>query len=121
MRNRVPLAVGLDVFVVVVFVAIGRRNHDENPGIAGLLETTAPFMIGLVLAWAAARLWREPISVPTGVVVWVVTVALGMLARRFLFDEGTALSFVIVATIFLGTFLNAWRTALRMFDSRRLA
>lgn len=121
MRNRVPLAVGFDVFVVVVFVAIGRRNHDENPGIVGLVETAAPFLIGLVLAWAAARLWREPISLPTGIVVWLVTVVAGMVLRRFLFDEGTAPSFVIVATLFLGAFLNGWRVAARYTMARRSA
>ena len=113
MQNRVPIAAGLDVFVVVVFVAIGRRNHDENPGIGGLLGTAAPFLIALVLAWAAARAWREPWSWPTGVIVWVGTIAAGMLLRHFVFDDGTALSFVIVATVFLGTFLNGWRAIAR--------
>lgn len=112
-RSRIPLAVGFDVFVAVAFVAIGRRNHDENPGIGGLLETAAPFLIGLVLAWAAARLWKDPLSIPTGLVVWVVTVAVGMVCRRLLFDEGTALSFVIVASVFLGAFLNGWRAVAR--------
>lgn len=121
MKNRVPVAVGLDVFVVVAFVAIGRRNHEESAGVAGLLETAAPFLIGLVLAWAAARVWREPDALATGIIVWVVTVALGMLARKFLFDEGTATSFIVVATIFLGVFVNGWRAVGRSLVSRRTA
>jgi MFS-type transporter involved in bile tolerance (Atg22 family) len=119
MKNRVPLAVGLDVFVVVAFVAIGRRNHDEHPGLVGLVQTTAPFLIGLALGWAAVRAWRDPDSLTAGVAVWVVTVAAGMLARRFLFGEGTAASFVVVATIFLGAFLNGWRAIARTVASRR--
>jgi hypothetical protein len=119
MQNRLPIAAGLDVFVVVAFVAIGRRNHDENPGIAGLVDTAAPFMIGLALAWLVARAWREPWSWQTGLIVWIGTVAAGMVLRRFVFDEGTALSFVIVTTVFLGTFLNGWRAVARMLSARR--
>jgi hypothetical protein len=119
MHNRLPIAAGLDVFVVVAFVAIGRRNHDENPGIAGLVDTAAPFVLGLALAWAVARAWREPWSWQTGLIVWVGTVAAGMVLRKFVFDEGTALSFVIVASIFLGTFLNGWRAIARALVGRR--
>jgi hypothetical protein len=119
MHNRLPIAAGLDVFVVVAFVAIGRRNHDENPGIAGLVDTAAPFILGLALAWAVARAWREPWSWQTGLIVWVGTVAAGMVLRKFVFDEGTALSFVIVASIFLGTFLNGWRAIARALVGRR--
>ena len=119
MQNRLPIAAGLDVFVVVAFVAIGRRNHDENPGIAGLVDTAAPFVLGLALAWVVARAWREPWSWQTGLIVWIGTVAAGMMLRKFVFDEGTALSFVIVTTIFLGTFLNGWRVVARMLSARR--
>ncbi len=113
MKQRVPVAVGLDVFVVVAFAAIGRRNHDESPGVTGLIETAGPFLIGLALAWAAARAWREPFDLTTGAIVWIGTVAIGMLARKFLFDDGTATSFVIVASVFLGVFLNGWRAVAR--------
>lgn len=113
MNQRLPIAVGVDVFVVTAFVAIGRRNHDENPGLAGLVDTAAPFVIGLLLAWLAARVWKDPFAATTGLIVWVGTVGIGMLCRRLLFDEGTALSFVVVASIFLGTFLNGWRAVAR--------
>jgi hypothetical protein len=119
MQNRLPIAAGLDVFVVVAFVAIGRRNHDENPGIAGLVDTATPFVLGLAIAWVVARAWREPWSWTTGLIVWIGTVAAGMILRRFVFDDGTALSFVIVASIFLGTFLNGWRAVARSIAGRR--
>jgi hypothetical protein len=107
-RNRVPVAAGLDTAIVVLFVAIGRRNHDEEPGIAGLVETAAPFLIGLVAAWVVSRAWRDPTSIRTGLVVWPVAVAGGMIIRR-LAGDGTAISFVIVTTVFLGAFLVGWR------------
>ena len=34
---------------------------------------------------------------------------LGMVLRRTAFDKGTAVSFIVVATVFLGLFLLGWR------------
>ena len=38
MDRRTPLAAGLDTFSVVLFVAIGRREHEQDSAIAGLIE-----------------------------------------------------------------------------------
>jgi Protein of unknown function (DUF3054) len=48
----------------------------------------------------------------------VTTVALGMVLRKFVFDDGTATAFVIVATVFTGAVLNGWRLAARSTISR---
>ena len=109
MHPRTPIAAALDAGVVVTFVAIGRRNHDESEAIAGVAQTDAPFMIALAVAWIAWRVWMQPTGVVTGVKVWLTTVALGMVLRNLVFGNGTATSFMIVATIFLGTFLVGWR------------
>jgi hypothetical protein len=45
----------------------------------------------------------------TGVTVWLATAAIGLLLRRVVWDRGTALSFVIVATVVLGVLLVGWR------------
>ncbi|WP_040491750.1 DUF3054 domain-containing protein [Ilumatobacter nonamiensis] len=116
--TRLAIAAGVDTAVVVAFVAIGRNNHDEDPGIAGLFSTAAPLLIGLAIGWLVARAWDQPFALRTGLVVWPVTVAAGMIVRRILGD-GTALSFVIVATIFLGVFLVGWRAARLAIVSRR--
>ena len=49
----------------------------------------------------------------TGCTIWVVTIALGMVLRRTLFDRGTAFSFVVVASVFTGLLLLGWRLAAR--------
>jgi Protein of unknown function (DUF3054) len=117
--DRLPLAVGLDVAMVTLFVAVGRRTHDEDPAISGLIETAAPFLIGLGVGWLVARAWRHPASVRTGLVIWAVTVVAGMVLRHTVFDEGTATSFVIVASAFLGATIVGWRLAVAGFDARR--
>ena len=111
--RRAVLFFAVDLTAIVVFIAIGRRNHDEDPSLTGFLGTLAPFVIALAVTWIVARAWREPISPKSGVTVWVGTVAVGMVLRRFVFDDGTATAFVIVASVFVGALVNGWRTFAR--------
>jgi len=92
---------------VLVFVAAGRRSHDED-GFWGAVEVAAPFLIGLALGWMCARGWRAPFAVRTGLIAWAVTLVSAMLLRRTVFDRGTAVAFVIVSAAFL-LLLPAWR------------
>lgn len=103
-----------DVLVVVVFVLIGRRNHDESIDVAGFVHTAAPFVLALIISWTGSRAWTNPLSLVTGVAVWIGTLIGGMALRHFVFDDGTAMAFVIVATIFLGTGFSAWRSVARL-------
>jgi hypothetical protein len=66
------------------------------------------------------RAWRRPTKVTTGVLIWPITVLVGMIVRNLVFDDGTATSFVIVATVFLGACLVGWRAALKAITARRL-
>lgn len=117
-ERRLALAAGLDTFVVVLFVAIGRRNHDESSAVAGLAKTAAPFLVGLAAGWTAARAWRRPARIVTGLVIWPVTLLVGMIVRSTVFDDGTATAFVIVATSFLGAGFVGWRAVVRALDRR---
>ena len=121
MDARTPLAAGLDTFVVVLFVAIGRREHEQDSAIAGLIETAAPFLIALALAWLVLRVWNRPTEWRTGVGVWAIVVVAGMLLRNLVFDDGTATAFVIVATLFLALFIVGWRLAFTAMDRRNTA
>jgi len=118
-RRLVAVAAACDVVAVLVFVALGRRSHDEGGNVvAGVLSVAAPFLIALAVGWAAARAWRAPMVWRTALVVWPVTVAVGMLLRRFVFDRGTATSFIVVATIATGVLLLGWRLVARRIIAR---
>ena len=119
MSRRAGVALALDVLAVLVFVAIGRRSHDEGSAISEFATTAAPFAIALGAGWLLAQAWRSPLKITTGAVIWVTTVVLGMLGRRFVFDRGTAVSFMIVATVFLGLCLVGWRAVVRVVLARR--
>ena len=119
MDRRVSLALGIDVFSVTLFVAVGRREHDRDSAIAGLIDTAAPFLVALAVAWLVLRVWRRPTDWRIGVGLWAITLVAGMVLRNIVFGDGTAASFVIVAASFLALFLIGWRLAFTLFERRR--
>jgi cell division protein FtsW (lipid II flippase) len=107
-----------DVLGILVFVMIGRNNHDEESGLGYTLQTAAPFLIAMVAGWAFSQAWKKPEAWRTGLITWGTTLVGGMLLRRLLFDKGTASAFVIVATVFLALAMFTWRYVLRSIHRR---
>jgi hypothetical protein len=111
MRRSSTLAALADVVGVLVFCAIGRRSHAEGLTAAGVAETAWPFLVGAAAGWLLIRGWRRPTAVvPTGVVVWVCTVAVGMLLRKAT-SAGVTVSFIVVASVATAVLLLGWRVA----------
>ncbi len=112
------LAVVLDACCVLVFVVIGRASHTQGEALAGIASTAWPFLAGLAVGWAASRAWRRPLALaPAGVVVWLCTVAVGMVLR-VVAGQGTAVAFIVVALAFLGLFLLGWRAVAALITRR---
>lgn len=112
--RALPVAIALDVLCVLVFCAAGRRSHAEGLTVAGLAETAWPFAAGATVGWLAARGWRRPTALtPTGVTIWIATVAVGMLLRK-LTGQGVAVSFIVVATLVTAVLLLGWRATARL-------
>jgi len=100
-----------DVLCVLVFCAVGRRSHDEGLNITGVVTTAGPFLTGTAIGWLAARAWQRPTAVvPTGVVIWLCTVVIGMVLRKAS-SAGVAASFVVVAASVTAVLLLGWRAA----------
>ena len=108
----------VDVVAVVVFVAIGRRNHNEGTALSGIIGVAAPFLIALGISWIGLRTWREPFNRASMVATWVITVVIGLLLRRLVFDRGIATAFIIVATITLGVLLSLGRLLSRKLSAK---
>ena len=108
----------VDVVAVVVFVAIGRRNHNEGTALSGVLSVAAPFLIALGISWIGFRTWREPFNRASLVATWVITVVIGLLLRRLVFDRGIATSFIIVTKITLGVLLGLGRLLSRKLSAK---
>ena len=111
-------AVATDVVCVLVFCAVGRRTHAEGLSFAGIAETAWPFLTGTALGWLLSRGWQRPAALaPTGLVVWVCTVVVAMLLRRAT-SAGTAVSFIVVASLTTAVLLLGWRAAVQLMSRR---
>lgn len=120
LRRRWPAWLALDVIGVLVFCAAGRRSHDEGLSVGGLATTAWPFLAGTVVGWLLSRGWRRPTALaPTGVIVWLCTVLVGMVLRKAS-SAGVAASFVVVAASVTAVLLLGWRAVAGLTRRRRV-
>ena len=85
----------------------------------GLLTTAWPFLVALAVGWIFSPGWHAPLApLRTGVPVWAVTVIGGMLLRA-VSGQGTAVPFVVVATLTLLLMLVGWRAIVALVRRRR--
>lgn len=108
----------LDVALVVVFAALGRRSHAEGLDVTGVLRTAAPFVVGTAAGWllASVALDAGPRTLAFGAVVVACAVVIAMVLRRVA-AQGTAPSFVVVATLVLAALLLGWRLLARLLPA----
>lgn len=112
---------GIDVVLILIFATIGRASHERGLSVLGILETAWPFLVAWGIGWGALRAWRAPdAALRTGVPLWLITVAGGMLLRAVT-GAGTALPFIIVATLTLLLLLVGSRLVATLIRSRRAA
>jgi len=109
----------IDVLALLIFVAVGRRNHDEAASISGVLGTAAPFLIALVASWPISRSWVKPFERRSIILTWLLTVIVGLALRRVVFDDGIATPFIIVATITLGVLIALGRVLVKRLSRSR--
>ncbi|KQY64490.1 MULTISPECIES: DUF3054 domain-containing protein [unclassified Nocardioides] len=106
MSRRALTVLALDLVLVIVFAAIGRAEHDKGNVVVGVLDTAWPFLAGVLVGWLLVRQLgrREATDIGSGITVVVSAVVIGMLLR-VVTGDGTAFSFIVVATIVLGVLL----------------
>ncbi|MEO9326318.1 DUF3054 domain-containing protein [Gordonia aurantiaca] len=125
-----PVAALFDAVAIFVFVVIGRASHEEGYAPIAFLHTLWPFLVGCAAGWSITYVYahvrsadffghdfRPDRMVPVGIVIWVCTVAVGMVLR-FILSQGVATGFVIVATVALGLFLLGWRAVFAYLGRR---
>ncbi|KNC17881.1 hypothetical protein AC792_13290 [Arthrobacter sp. RIT-PI-e] len=109
----------VDVVLILVFAASGRRTHEHGVSLPGVLDTAWPFLLAYALTALAVRARRSPAAPrPTAVVLWLGTVALG-LGLRALSGDGVAFSFQVVTLLVLGIFLLLPRALVGALRRRR--
>ena len=106
---------GLTIGSTYALIAIG---YTMVYGIIGMINFAHGdlYMIGAYIGLVTL----SAVGVQSGLPVWAITVALGMVLRA-LSGQGVAVAFVIVATITLAVFLLGWRGIARLAARRRRA
>jgi hypothetical protein len=117
---KIVVGLALDAGLICLFAAIGRHNHGETGSVLGVASTAWPFLAGMTAGWLVSLLasGRAPLRAVDGITVLVGTVAVAMVLRGMT-NAGTALSFIAVATAFLGAGLLGWRAVATLPMSRR--
>ncbi len=99
----------LDAATVMSFVIIGRDTHGLAPDWGDTMRVAAPFLIALGIGIVATRAWRTPTGVLTGLMLAASTVIVGIVLRQFVFDAGTARTFVILTAAWMTAWMVGWR------------
>ncbi len=105
----------LDLLCVIAFVALGIRSHGETDS---LVRVAAPFVAALAIGWVIAIPLKPAASLRAGLVIWLVTLVGGMLLRR-VGGDGTAFTFILVASGFLALSMLGWRAITALVERRR--
>lgn len=113
-KSHLPIALIVDLILVVLFTIVGHYTHSHNFDPQGLMTTAWPFAAALVLAWLLTAVWDRPIApLATGTGVWAITVLVGLVLRGVTGaggDPGSVpVSFMIVATSLNLITLVGWR------------
>ena len=113
-KSHLPIALIVDLILVVLFTIVGHYTHSHNFDPEGLMTTAWPFVAALILAWLLAAVWDRPISpLATGTGVWAITVLVGLVLRGVTGaggEPGTVpVSFMIVAASLNLITLVGWR------------
>ncbi len=112
-RRAITVAALSDAVLILLFAAIGRDAHQRGDIVTGVFLTAWPFLAGAAIAWLAWRAWRRPLSMATGVVIWLGAVASGMILRAVT-GQSVVVAFVVVALLSLGLFLVGYRALLAL-------
>lgn len=113
-KSHLPIALIVDLILVILFTIVGHYTHSHNFDPQGLMTTAWPFVAGLAVAWLLAAVWDRPIApLGTGTGVWAITVLVGLLLRGITGAGGdpgeVPVTFMIVATTLNLITLVGWR------------
>lgn len=106
----------LDATVVVSFVIIGRDTHALEAGWSETLRVSAPFLIALAIGIIGMRAWLKPLDGRTGLGLAATTVILGLVFRRFMFEDGIATTFMILTAGWMTAWMVGWRLVSKLIS-----
>lgn len=96
----------LDAVLIIIFAMIGISSHDGALDIASVARVAIPFLVPYLALSLALKPRRFIHNVfPVGIGLWIATVILGPVLRAALFQDSSALAFILVTAGVLALFL----------------
>lgn len=121
MKISSPVAIALDTLAIAVFALLARIAHqtEEMPlNFTGWLSTLWPFLVGVALAWVIVTLSSdrsgENKGEGKGWLVWLITVATGLIIWGIRNQQLPHWSFVVVASVMSALLMLGWRGVARL-------
>ncbi len=99
----------LDTVAVLSFAFIGSDFHGFSFDLLAILVVALPFLLALSMAVGLMMMWRDPISLVSGLLIALTAWSGGMLLRHYVFDDGTARAFVLVTGAYFVAVMVGWR------------
>lgn len=114
MKSRIDLpAVAGDIAAIGIFALLARIAHrsEEMPlTVGGWLSTTWPFALGVLLGWAVVLLTgKDGRRLGGGVMIWLITVIVGLSIWGVKHGQAPHWSFMIVAGSMSALLMLGWR------------
>lgn len=110
----------IDGSLIVIFAVIGVSSHDGDLSVANIARVAIPFLLPYLLLAVAIKPTRLIHNIfPTGIALWLITVVLGPILRAVMFDDTSALAFILVTAGVLGVFLIGRRSISTLVTRRR--
>lgn len=96
----------IDAVLIVIFAMIGISSHDGSLDPAGIARVAVPFLIPYLILAGGIKPTRFIHNIfPMGVILWLCTVIFGPILRAALFNDTSALPFILVTAGVLALFL----------------
>ncbi|HIY86012.1 MAG TPA: DUF3054 domain-containing protein [Candidatus Yaniella excrementavium] len=110
-KSAIVMLLCIDAVLIVIFAIIGVSSHDGDLNFLNIARVALPFTLPYLVLSAIIKPGRLIHNVfPAGIALWLITVVLGLILRAILFDDSSALAFILVTTGVLGVFLLGRRS-----------
>ena len=118
-RATVIGMLGLDATLIIIFAIFGIASHEGSLDFWSIARVAIPFLLPYVALAATIKPTRLIHNVfPVGVALWLVTVVLGPVLRAALFDDTSAMAFILVTAGVLGVLLLGRRSISHLVTRR---
>lgn len=96
----------IDSLLIVIFAVFGIASHSGSLEVASIARVAIPFLLPYLLLAMTIKPTKLIHNVfPIGVVLWISTVVVGPILRAAIFNDTSALPFILVSAGVLALFL----------------